>query len=514
MVRKRSRGAKRYFDSEDEPETESDFEDDDPVYKPQAKKYSLRQRKKPTFNSDDYEYEEDMFDVPPRKEPSDDEEFEVKNTEQTNLTENQTECTEKNEDISESVDTAKPPEEEAATEQEQEQEELVDFEDMIRADIVMNKNRIDYDNVIQKTEIKIQPLPASERAAVVERKRQKPPPVVKPKGKRGRKPKRRNSDIELDEPQFLAPQIQENENDEDYHPYKPKRTRKPKTRPAGEVDSSILDDFDDYEFEDQNDVDYNPDDDLDYPGLSGLSNYILDKQISAEFENENNVEHLQNSLQEPVHSVNIEEPVNSMHLEEPVNSIKEVDNPETLVDSSSTTIMDSTVAVTAIEESSQDAEAVSVSQTEEPSESDTTSRVPVEDTDSIVPVPDKSTVPIEDTPSVDPLQDTSESAQTESSPNNEDTNNVDDDDSEDDGVPRVLNEISGAFEKVTSTTYASVIRVNETIVNSDLQVNGNAKHIENPEVNIMDCKEEVESEDDDIVFIEDERKCEVIVLDD
>ena len=55
---------------------------------------------------------------------------------------------------------------------------LIDFEDIIRADIVVNKNKIDYDNMIQKTEIKLTQQPK----------------------KRGRKPKiRPDGDIKKEE---------------------------------------------------------------------------------------------------------------------------------------------------------------------------------------------------------------------------------------------------------------------------------------------------------------------------
>ncbi|KAJ8928092.1 hypothetical protein NQ314_019372 [Rhamnusium bicolor] len=198
MVRKRSR---KHYDS-DENDSDSDFSLDDPPYEPGPKKYSLRQRKRPLF-TEDFDYDEDGEEVVPPKASSDDEDFEVEkelelneapDTEYVDKTAymNHYEPDAEDDDMPEDADG------------------LIDFEDMIRADIVVNKNRIDYDNIIQKTEIKVQPI------------------------------------------------------EEVQQPVKSKRGRKPKIRPAGEIDSSILEpetEVQEAEDEDKNDKDYNPEDD-------------------------------------------------------------------------------------------------------------------------------------------------------------------------------------------------------------------------------------------------------------
>ncbi|KAG5895451.1 hypothetical protein JTB14_001328 [Gonioctena quinquepunctata] len=249
MVRKRARTSRKYYES-DEPETDSDY-GEDPAQEPAPKKYSLRQRKRASFT--DFDYDDDGVQVPP-KAATDDEEYEV--DKEIGVEEAPSE--------EPSEEYVAPSTYENSVEPEQSElpadtDELVDFEDMIRADIVVNKNRIDYDNVIQKTEIKVQSLEGKDPVVPVSAVQQ-----PKPKAKRGRKPKRRNSD--MDEGHFLAPLLQEDENDEDYHPYKPKRERKQKKRAEGEIDSSFLEpetEVQEDEYEDKDDVDYNPDDDDD-----------------------------------------------------------------------------------------------------------------------------------------------------------------------------------------------------------------------------------------------------------
>ncbi|CAH1119756.1 unnamed protein product [Phaedon cochleariae] len=295
MVKKRLRTSRKQSDS-DEIDSESDF-GDDPPYDPTPKKYSLRQRnKRTTFTDADFQYDDEELphelssELPPNispKPPSDDEDFEV---------EKELDLDEAPEsefiDPSTYINSIEP----ENTEVPLDTDELVDFEDMIRADIVVNKNRIDYDNVIQKTEIKVQPLTESERMAMSKKKTK---PI-----KKMRKPKRRNSD--MDEGHFLAPLIQE-EGDEDYHPYKPKRERKQKKRADGEIDSSLLEpemEVQEEEYEDKDDEDYNPDDDLEYPEIPFLNASLIETKsfgdVETNFQDENSYQTPVN--ESPVHA--------------------------------------------------------------------------------------------------------------------------------------------------------------------------------------------------------------------
>lgn len=200
MVRKRSRTARKYY--EDENDSDSDFALEDLPSEPAQKKYSLRQRKRRLFT--EFEFDDDGDEIEPTRVPSDDDDFEV----------------EKELELDEAPDTEYIDKETYINHYEPENEDLpkdadglIDFEDMIRADIVVNKNRIDYDNIIQKTEIKVQPI------------------------------------IETVQPVI-----------------KSKRGRKPKARPEGEIDSSLLEpetEMKEVEFDDKNDKDYNPADDAD-----------------------------------------------------------------------------------------------------------------------------------------------------------------------------------------------------------------------------------------------------------
>lgn len=238
MVRKRSRNSKKHYESDDN-DTDSDYALDDSPAEPAPKKYSLRQRKRSLFLAD-YEYEDDE-DIPAPK-PESDDDF----------------------DVEREVLISEPPIKENNTiyfnepESSIPDDELIDFEDIIRADIVVNKNRIDYDNIISKTEIKVQPV--------------------------------------------------DNEPHQ-YQPVKGKRGRKPKIRPPTEVDSSILEPETDVqdECDDLNDRDYDPHDDLDIENAAASFAYPElqeenDKQGSTEIllldgPEENNVNTLNSNLE-------------------------------------------------------------------------------------------------------------------------------------------------------------------------------------------------------------------------
>lgn len=153
MVRKRS----RKYDS-DNSDSDVDWDPAVATRGPAAKKYSLRERKGGAQSFCEFDYlgldEEEEAPKSPKL-TSEDEDFEVEA------------------DIEPMRQFYEPSEPEEA-EEAQCSEGLIDFEDIIRADIVVNKNKIDYDNIIQKTEIKLT---------------QAPPAESQPPKRRGRKPK-------------------------------------------------------------------------------------------------------------------------------------------------------------------------------------------------------------------------------------------------------------------------------------------------------------------------------------
>ncbi|KAJ8974376.1 hypothetical protein NQ317_001528 [Molorchus minor] len=223
MVRKRSRTSRKYYESEDN-DSDSDFELDDLPTGPTQKKYSLRQRKRPLF-TEDFDYDDDGEEIEPPKPPSDDEDFEVEN-----------ELAVDEAPDSEYIDRTTYINHYEPEADEIPEEGLIDFEDMIRADIVVNKNRIDYDNIIQKTEIKVQPIQQIEPVAALT---------------------------------------------------KSKRGRKPKVRPAGEIDSSLLEpetEVKEQEYDDKDDRDYNPEDDLD-DGLIDCAKMVQTELTEGKEEN-------------------------------------------------------------------------------------------------------------------------------------------------------------------------------------------------------------------------------------
>ncbi|RZC39537.1 hypothetical protein BDFB_013394 [Asbolus verrucosus] len=128
MVRKRSR---KYESDDNDSDSDLDFTLDQ-GQAPAPKKYSLRERKRaPLFTTDFDYYGLDDDEGEPKKHSSDDEDFEVEADVETTRSYYEPESGPQN------------------------SEGLIDFEDIIRADIVVNKNKIDYDNLIQKSEIKL-----------------------------------------------------------------------------------------------------------------------------------------------------------------------------------------------------------------------------------------------------------------------------------------------------------------------------------------------------------------------
>lgn len=143
MVRKRS----RRYSSENESDSDVDFEVG-PRSGPAPKKYSLRERKSAPLFTTDFDYYGLDDDEGEGQKSSDDDDFEVE--EEPKITrpyfEPQADADRSNSDgkFLFSVLTLfqifliKG---------------LIDFEDVIRADVVMNQRKIDYDNLIEKSEI-------------------------------------------------------------------------------------------------------------------------------------------------------------------------------------------------------------------------------------------------------------------------------------------------------------------------------------------------------------------------
>ncbi|XP_044269542.1 uncharacterized protein LOC123014468 [Tribolium madens] len=123
MVRKRSRKSESSEDNDSDSDVEFNVEERS---QPAPKKYSLRERKKAPSLTADFDY--------------------------YGLDEEEAETRSSDEDFKMEPDgeTASEPDVDPAN-----SEGLIDFEDIIRADIVVNKNKIDYDNLIQKSEIRL-----------------------------------------------------------------------------------------------------------------------------------------------------------------------------------------------------------------------------------------------------------------------------------------------------------------------------------------------------------------------
>ncbi|CAH0545752.1 unnamed protein product [Brassicogethes aeneus] len=179
MVRKRNKRKSRgkIYQSD---ESDDEVKSDSPVpEEPVQKTYSLRKRSRPNF-SEGFEYDLDD-DGCIEKLESEDEEFVLEGgNDEGVLPQLELEPSEGDEFVNEST-YVKKIEPEKTTEVKP--DELIDFEDMIRADIVVNSNIIDYDNLIEKSEIKVLQFnkPIEEK-----------PASKLPGKKRGRKPKNYN----------------------------------------------------------------------------------------------------------------------------------------------------------------------------------------------------------------------------------------------------------------------------------------------------------------------------------
>ncbi|XP_044767126.1 uncharacterized protein LOC123323014 [Coccinella septempunctata] len=171
MVKRRYQ-KKHITTSSDESDTDEFYEEEpDEVSKP--KKYSLRQRKEANF-AEDFDYdalEENDTNVLTGTEVlrSDDEDFELgkaqkqessdivtKNSSKPKITAKVNQVSATNCIITKCKDRELEPD---IPKNKQSCENMIDFEDIIRADVLVNKSKIDYDSIIEKTEIKIEKKP-------------------------------------------------------------------------------------------------------------------------------------------------------------------------------------------------------------------------------------------------------------------------------------------------------------------------------------------------------------------
>lgn len=196
---------KKYISESTDESDSDDFYEEDPNSEAQPKKYSLRQRKTTNFD-EDFEYdgiEENDSNVITATEGlrSDDEDFDLKSQKITS-----------NSDSKKSSKLSNKYEQKACTAKctitkcqdrelspklplnKQSSEDMIDFEDVIRADILVVNSKIDYDSVIAKSEIKIEAKCESKNDGIElnDEKKDKLPKFKKngqPAKKRGRKPK-------------------------------------------------------------------------------------------------------------------------------------------------------------------------------------------------------------------------------------------------------------------------------------------------------------------------------------
>lgn len=146
MVRKRPR--RRI--SEDYNSEDSDYSLNESLQEPVQKKYSLRQRKRQVItDSFSEESGDETKNANPKAGKVSDDDYKTE-TELDTL-----EAQEEVDSVKRKTDETKP--ETNSIIQDDKTDDLIDFEDVIRADIVVNKHRIDYESLIEKSEIKFQP---------------------------------------------------------------------------------------------------------------------------------------------------------------------------------------------------------------------------------------------------------------------------------------------------------------------------------------------------------------------
>nr|XP_023028793.1 protein BFR2-like [Leptinotarsa decemlineata] len=262
----------------------------------------------------------------------------------------------------------------------------------------------------------------------------------------------------MDEGHFLAPLIQEDENDEHYHPYKPKRERKQKKRADGEIDSSLLEpetEVQEDEYEDKDDADYNPDDDLEYVDIANcmqteFSEYPADNSASTKNDQ---------SMDKNIDNNGISDCVNKV-VAEVIPKVTEC------IKNATKEVMEVTKDVEQLK--------------------DNQDKV-IQNVENISSKSIKHAIAV--TESIPPID-----------------NTVVDIQSEDDG-----NTITTNSQSPTSQDY-NISRTSENVHKSPIQVNGTITHLEDQEIQLVH-KQEIEEIDDDVLVIEDQ-KCDVIILDD
>ncbi|XP_045463195.1 uncharacterized protein LOC123672905 [Harmonia axyridis] len=190
--------------SSDESDSD-DFYEEESMSEAQPKKYSLRQRKEANFAKDfDYDIVEDYdTNVVSGSEVlrSDDDDFGLNNgTKKKSALDNKSKTSSKslkavdNGGISNCIITkCKDRElEPEIPKDKQSSADMIDFEDVIRADVLVNKSRIDYDTIIEKTEIKIEKKESEEVSNISKKEKTfKLKANGEPAKKRGRKPKKK-----------------------------------------------------------------------------------------------------------------------------------------------------------------------------------------------------------------------------------------------------------------------------------------------------------------------------------
>ncbi|XP_030745065.1 uncharacterized protein LOC115874114 [Sitophilus oryzae] len=210
MVRKRTRTSKPRRNSRkayesDENDSDIDLDLDSPPSSPAPKRYGLRQRKQPVL-FEDFDYEDDD-EVAVQKRTSDDDDYQVEVDLQEGIATKHTVSRRPSREHN-SLESSSCYKTESETDEISLENGLIDFEDVIRADVVVNKQRVDYDNLINKTEIQVvESLPA--------------PPI---KARRGRKPKPKpdpaevKNEISSEEPLSPLNQVPaEDSGDQDNH---------------------------------------------------------------------------------------------------------------------------------------------------------------------------------------------------------------------------------------------------------------------------------------------------------
>ncbi|XP_066148408.1 uncharacterized protein [Euwallacea fornicatus] len=194
MVRKRTRkgsnrrNSRKYYDS-DENDSDSDLDLSSPPSSPAPKRYGLRQRKQRTFFEGlDFDEEDDLNTSRAR---SEDDEYDVQgdltNTKQNHITRITQDLSEHSPHEPAQVTNNLKVEEDNTSQDISENVGLIDFEDVIRADVVVNNQKVESgSSSVSRTGARIRPV-VRHCANSVENSLL----PFREKGRRGRKPKAR-----------------------------------------------------------------------------------------------------------------------------------------------------------------------------------------------------------------------------------------------------------------------------------------------------------------------------------